>query len=199
MTAAILGPILSGGASALVGGLLSKGGTKQKTIPRPRFQTQLIDQLLQGLQGSGPLANLFQADPSAFQRSVVDPLLQQFQSQTAPGIQQRFISQGQQRGTPLESALTRAGTDVQGQINQLFLPFQQGAQQNQLSAIAQLLGIQPEQQQTQITGFGGALSGLSASGAIPNLIEQLAPPKTQLGSPSFLRRGFENDPTVPVR
>jgi hypothetical protein len=178
-----LGPLLSGGASALLGGLFAGKGTKEKQIQPQRepFQRELIDQLLQGLQGQGPLANLFQADAGAFQQGVVDPLLQQFQTQTAPGIQQKFIQSGQQRGTPLESSLARAGLDVQGQINQQFLPFQQGAQNRQQEAIKQLLGLSPLQPttQTDITGFGGALRGLDQSGAIPKFLEQLFKPKEE--------------------
>ncbi len=169
--AAFLGPILGGLASGAAGGLFSKFGTKQRDTT-PKFQKQLIDQLLQGLQGQGPLASMFQTDQGAFQTSVADPLLQQFQQQTAPEIQQKFIASGQQRGTPLESSLTRAGTDVQSKINELFLPFQQGAQNRQQQAIQQLLGFSPSSE-TDITPFGGAAAGFLQSGGIENIIKQL--------------------------
>jgi hypothetical protein len=172
-----LGSLGTGAASALVGGLLQGLGSKKKTKqPQlPGFQRETIDQLLAGLKGQGPLANLFQSDAGAFQSSVVDPLLSQFQTQTAPAIQQRFISQGQQRGSPLNTALSQAGTDVQSQINQLFLPFQQQGQQNQLAAISKLLGVNVPQptESTQLTPFGGALAGFSQSGELPNIIESL--------------------------
>lgn len=194
-----LGPLISGGASAVLGGLFSGKGTKQKTKTRERepFQRELIDQLLQGLQGQGPLANLFQTDQDAFQKSIADPLLQQFQSQTAPGIQQKFIQQGQQRGTPIESALARAGLDVQGQINQQFLPFQQDALNRQQNAVNQLLGLPAPQQttQTQFTPLGGAIGGLTGSGDIQDFLRQLLGPgsgqQSQQGfQPTQQRRGF---------
>lgn len=170
---AFLGPLLAGGASAGVSALFNKFGSQQKTPKTPKFQRQLIDQLLQGLQGGGPFASLFQADIGAFQKSVSDPLQQQFRDVTAPGIQQSFISSGQQRGTPLESALGRAGLDVQQDINKLFLPFQQGAQTRQQDAISRILGFQTPQSQTQLTPFGAGAAGLAQSGSIEELIKQL--------------------------
>lgn len=171
--AAFLPAIASAATSALIGHLLSSGGTKQEPVQREAFQRQLIDQILQGVQGEGPFANLFQADQGVFQQSIVDPLLQQFQTQTAPGIQQRFIASGQQRGTPLETALARGGLNVQNDINKLFLPFQQGAQNRQSSAINQLLGLPSPGTQSSITPLGGALAGLQSSNAIPDLIQSL--------------------------
>lgn len=168
---AFLGPIFKGAASAGLGALASRG-FRQKRVKPPKFQRELVDQLLQGLQGEGPFAQLFQADQEAFQRGVSDPLLQQFREQTAPQIQQRFIAEGQQRGTPLESALTRAGVDVQSNINRQFLPFQQGAQNRQQQAINQLLGIK-QQMQSQVTPFGGALAGILGSGAVGDISEQI--------------------------
>lgn len=144
----------------------------------PGAQQDLIDQLLLGLTaGQGPFANLFGGGAEAFQTSIADPLLQQFQQQTAPAIQQKFIAEGQQRGTPLESALTRAGTDVQSQIDKLFLPFQQQQQQNVLSAIGSILGLKFPG--ADLSPTGGFFAGLQGSGAIPDLVASLLNPGTQ--------------------
>ena len=156
---------------AIIGALTAGKGTNQRDIT-PKFQTDLINQLLSGIKGEGPLASLFGTDINAFQTSVSDPLQNIFQKQIAPGIQQASIASGQQRGTPLESQLARAGVDVQGGINQLFLPFQQQGQQNMQDVIGKILGFSP-QTQTSPDALGGALRGLGQSGALPNLIQQI--------------------------
>jgi len=196
---AILPAVASAATSAILGSVLSGSGTKTKKQKPEKFQREIIDQLLAGLQGGGPFADLFSTDPQAFKTSVSDPLMQQFSDITAPGIQQRFIASGQHLGTPIETALSRAGTDVQSQINQLFLPFLQGQQQRSLSGIQSLLGIGAPQVTSSPTALGGALSGLASSGQVPNIISGLLgsfgvgsgqPPQTNLLSNLTGREGF---------
>lgn len=169
---AFIPALVSSALSAATGGLLASGVGSKRVDRTPKFQRELIDQILQGLQGQGPFAGLFQADEAAFQKSIADPLLQQFKTQTAPNIQQSFIASGQQRGTPLESSLARAGLDVQGQINQQFLDFQKGAQDRQFQGIKQALSFKPDIQQ-QLTPFGGVLRGLAGSGDVNALVKSL--------------------------
>src|SRR3990172_6059625 len=101
MTAAIIAALIQ---AAAIGGsayYTNKYGTKTSDVKGPEYKRELIDKLLMGLQGSGPYASLFSASPEAFERGVVNPLMKNFQNQVAPGIQQKFISSGQYRGTPM--------------------------------------------------------------------------------------------------
>ena len=138
-----IGGLVGGIAGGIGGGML--GRRKEQTIPSQETpiqgrQRELLDQLLGSLQGNGPFSNLFQADEGAFQRSIVDPAMQRFQSQIAPNIQQQFIAGGQQRGTGLEDTLARAGVDLNQMINQQYLPFQQAGLERKQRGLESVLG-----------------------------------------------------------
>lgn len=147
--------------AAQIGSSILGRKKKERRSPIEKRQKQLIDQILGSLTGEGPLSDLFQADDAAFQRSVVDPSMQRFRDRIAPQIQQQFIASGQQRGTGLEDTLTRAGVDLQSNIDQLFLPFMQGAQNRKLGAIGNILGQPAGRTQPGVSAFEAGLgSGL---------------------------------------
>lgn len=154
-------------------GAASNSFTKDKAGKPPKFQRKLIDQVLQGLQGTGPFADLFSGGEDAFKKSISDPLLQKFRTQTAPNIQQSFIASGQQRGSPLDVALARGGLDVQGQIDQLFLPFQQQKDAAKQNAINSILGFGVPGGTTGITPLGGAAAGFQSAGGFNTLFDFL--------------------------
>lgn len=124
--ATVGGPILSS--------IFGASGRESQLTPQ---QEQLQQQLIQGLGGSGPLGLLGQFNFDNFQRDVGDPLRQQFQQRTVPGIQQRFAGLGQLRGTSSGDTITRAGADLEGQIANL--GFQ--GQQNSLDRILRGAGL----------------------------------------------------------
>jgi len=152
-------------AAPIIGGLL--GRKKQKETPIQRHQRSTIDQILQGVQGQGPLAGLFQGDEEAFDKSYVQPALSMFQNQIAPQIQQSYIAEGQQRGSGLEDTLARAGVDLEQMLAQQYGQFQQGAQNRAIQALGGTLGAGP--------GFQG-------QGERSPFIESLA---GTLGTPGF--------------
>lgn len=78
-------------------------------------QQDLLNQLIQQIMGG---QGGFGFDEDFFQRSFADPALRQFETQTAPSIQQRFIGAGAGRGSNVQDVLARAGADVQGGIDQ---------------------------------------------------------------------------------
>lgn len=136
-----MGPALSI-AAPILGGLLG-GSNKPKETAIQKQQRLLIDQILQGVQGSGPYAHLFQTDDAAFQRSFVDPAMAMFRNQITPQIQQGFIADGQQRGSGLEDTLTRAGVDLEGMLASQYGDFQQSGINRILGALSGVMGAGP--------------------------------------------------------
>ena len=137
-TAALLQAGLGMGASA-IGGLFgrNKGPTQQQ-----QNQQNHIDQILAGLRGEGPYAQMFSADRETFDQMYGDPAREQFRTQTTPAIQQGYIASGQQRGTGMEDTLTRAGVNMDQMLNQQYGQYQQNAMGNQMNAINAILGYQ---------------------------------------------------------
>jgi hypothetical protein len=132
-------------------------------------QEDLLNNLMMGLQGQGSMAGLFGVDPEFFQQSFVDPAMRQFEQRTAPAIQQRFIASGGARGSNVQDSLTRAGADMQGQLNQTLAGLINQAQNRamqgaQLGLGTQAFGFQeiPGQEgflQQMAGGLAGGLTG----------------------------------------
>lgn len=105
---------------------------------------------------------------SAFQTGVVNPLLQNYQQQILPAIQQRFVDANAGSSSALNQALSSSAQDLTTALGSQYIPFMQGQQQNTLAALGQLGGLgtqqtfQPmiEQQQgllNPLLGLGGQL------------------------------------------
>lgn len=127
-------------------------------------QDDLLNNLMMGLQGQGPMAGLFGVDQQSFQNSFVDPMMRQFEQRTAPAIQQRFIASGGARGSNVQDTLTRAGADVQGQINQKLAELISQAQNRAMQGAQLGLG-------TQAFGFQ---ENPGQTGLIPQLASGIA-------------------------
>jgi len=173
---AIIAALISA-AGSIGGGSLASRGAKETGIQGQ--QRQLIDQLLASLTGEGPFSELFQTDEAAFQKSFVDPAKQIFKEQISPQIQQSFISGGQQRGTGLDDTLTRAGVDLDQNLNQQFLQFQQGGQNRIAQILSQILG-QGAGAPQQLTGgeafgqaVGGFFSGQGGQKSIDRIFDEI--------------------------
>lgn len=139
LTSALIG----GGAQALgsIGsGLLARNRKKPEKTKRQRQKEELIDQLLNSLQGGGPYSDLFEMDEAGFQKSIVDPAKARFRNQIAPQIKQSYIAGGQQGGTGLEDSLARAGVDLDQMINEQYLNYSSGARDRKAQLIQSILG-----------------------------------------------------------
>lgn len=81
-------------------------------------------------------------DPSSletmFKGSVADPARQQFQQQTLPGIQERFIAGGASRGGAMNRAAVGAGANLESGLSAQLAQLLGGAEQGQLNRQAQL-------------------------------------------------------------
>ena len=174
-TAALLQAGLGMGASA-IGGLFgrNKGPTQQQ-----QNQQNQIDQILAGLRGEGPYAQMFSADRETFDQMYGDPAREQFRTQTTPAIQQGYIASGQQRGTGMEDTLTRAGVNMDQMLNQQYGQYQQNAMANQMNAINSILGYQgqPNQQSAgsaAMQGVGGYFAGSGFGSNLDDILKALA-------------------------
>ena len=86
-----------------------------------------------------------QTSPEAFQQSVVNPLMQNYQQQVLPAIQQRFVDANAGSSSALNQALASSANDLVTQLGSFYLPFRQSQQQTQLSAAQGLAGLaQPQ-------------------------------------------------------
>lgn len=122
----------------------------------------IIQQAMSGQGGFG-------FDEDFFNQNFVEPALRQFESRTAPSIQQKFIAAGAGRGSSLEDALTRAGADVQGSLDQQRAQLLNQALNRQLQAAGlglgtQAFGVQVNPAETGLfqevaSGFGQAFGG----------------------------------------
>ncbi|HJZ04602.1 MAG TPA: hypothetical protein VJ327_01915 [Patescibacteria group bacterium] len=165
LLASIAGPVASG--------LLNK--SKPKESPIQKQQRKSVDEILAGTKGSGPYANLFASDIDAFQKSYVDPTIDMFSNQISPQIQQSYIASGQQRGTGMEDALTRAGIDMQKLLSQQYGQFQESAMDRQMRALGLAQGAGPgvAPGDTSSERMGQAASGYLASPGYSDLLERI--------------------------
>jgi hypothetical protein len=176
MTMALVMAAIGAGTSAL-GGVAGRQTGKQSQTQK--MQSSQIDQILAGIQGQGPYADLFQADEAAFQKSYVDPAMSRFKNQITPGIQQSYIASGQQRGTGLEDTLTRAGVDMNSLLNEAYGQFQGQAQNRQMSGLNAALGYSGGAPAAQgawqaagqgLAGYGASQGGQQSLSSILDLL-----------------------------
>tara|TARA_R110000868_G_scaffold182762_3_gene423836 strand:- start:9974 stop:10570 length:597 start_codon:yes stop_codon:yes gene_type:complete len=162
------GALVGAGANFLASSASSLFAPKPKKSKVQQMKELTMDDIMAGIRGEGPYSYLFNMDESAFQRGVADPAMARFNNQWAPQIQQQYISSGQQRGTGLEDTLTRAGVDLNQQINEQYWNAQQQANQNKLGALTGSLNWQDPYSE-QPSAFDSFLSGgagyLQSSGA----------------------------------
>jgi len=150
--------------TSVAGGFFGGGGgdteTKQQKMTR-----KTLDDILASIKGEGSFNDLFNLDEDAFQRSIVDPALRRFEQQTAPQIQQKFISSGLQRGTGLDDALTRAGVDLESNIDQLYGDFRNQGMERMMRALGLITGAGSGAANPLTSGqqFGQAAAGYASS------------------------------------
>lgn len=108
----VLGPAFSSGRDFLFG----TSGQQKERSKLTGGQNDLLDFLLESiLSGTGP----FGFDEESFQRDFVDPAMRQFETRTAPAIQQKAISRGTVGSSGLDKRIADAGADVQSNLDVL--------------------------------------------------------------------------------
>jgi hypothetical protein len=198
-----IGTTVGGILGAAAGGLFGRRKNRETKIQKK--QRELVDDLLSSLKGNGPYSGLFTANPDDFERSFAAPARARFRNQTAPQIQQKYISLGMQNSTGLEDALTRAGVDMDQLINENYLNYLQGAQNRASSAIGQILGQGAGASSAQswgdsaLEGIGGYLSSPSFRNNIEGILNAFNKQKNnqqennQQEIPDKPRKGYVND------
>ncbi len=121
------GPI-GAAAGGIVGGIagLFGGGRKKKKKKISRLdkkQQELNDMQHQAVLGEGPLADLYNYDPEAansvFDQITARPAQRNFREQTVPGITGSFRKNGLMDSSYVGDALSKAGRDVQENLDAL--------------------------------------------------------------------------------
>lgn len=177
-TGATIGSIIPGigtgigaGIGGLFGGLSSLFGSRPKRRSTfDKTQKNLYKQYAAGLQGQGQFADLFNFDANSarenFNQMYAQPAYQQFQENVIPGITGQFRGGNLQNSSYLGGALSKAGTDVQNNLNanlsNMLYQGQQSALERRLQSLQNMLGMQTfAQEQRQPNGVESILSGLS--------------------------------------
>lgn len=191
MASALLNALLPA-VGPLLGGIFSRRQSEE--TPIQGRQREVIDQILSSIQGEGPFSDLFNMNEDAFQKSFVEPAKRQFQTQIAPQIQQSYIASGQQRGTGIEDALTRAGVNLDDMLNQYRFQQMQQGQERQLGALERILGQGPGAAPEQTFGqvFQPALGGYFASPAFNEGISSILDRFGRNKPKQMQRQGFES-------
>lgn len=105
---------------------------------------------------------------AGFQKGVVDPMMQIYEQQTVPALQQRFVDANASSSSAMNQALGQSAQDLTTSLGSQYLPYMQGQQQNTLQALNQVGGLagqqtyQPYQQQGALPAL---LQGLGTAGA----------------------------------
>ncbi len=146
-----------GGIVGLTSGLFKKKKQKKKkpiSTLDPQ-QQQLYNEYISSLRGEGPHASLFNYDSEAananFEKNVGRPAYRQFEENIIPGITGQFRKANIGQSSYTGEALSRAGRDVQENLDALRSDMQfqgqQQANQNKQNAINQILNMQTTAQQ----------------------------------------------------
>ncbi len=147
-TGSAFGPIGSavGGLGGGLLGLFSKRKKKKKISTLDKNQTDLYDKYTQGINGKGDFAGLFNFDSKSasdlFTKTTAQPAYKNFKENVIPGITGQFRGGNLQNSSYLAGALSKAGTDVQTNLdNQLAQMLHKGQEDSVNRRINGLNGI----------------------------------------------------------
>lgn len=155
---------------AFVASIISDLINSKANTKATRGRNQLLQQAQQGVQGKGPLAELFgPADIDQlrefFNAGIRQPAEKQFKEQTIPNIFQAFGSD-QARGSDFQNALAQAASDFElGQESQFanfYLQDRANRAGNSSNLISRLLSTD---ETPQSSVFANTLSGIASGGS----------------------------------
>lgn len=132
-------PMAISALSTMGGAYLASSGKDNNTRTQGKNK-HTVDEIMAGLKGEGPYADIYSTSDEDFQKYYVDPAKSTFKNQIAPQIQQSYIASGLQRGTGLDDSLSRAGVDMDQMINSAYMDYMNNAMNRRESGIKQVLG-----------------------------------------------------------
>lgn len=149
------GPIGTG-VGAVVGGIAGLFGSKKKKKKAKPISTldpkqqALYDDYIASLRGKGPFSAMYDFDAegynNVFDKTVARPAYRNFQENVIPGITGQFRGRNIMNSSYTGEALSRAGRDVQenldAQRSANIFAGQQQANQNRMNGIQNVLGMQ---------------------------------------------------------
>lgn len=146
-TGAVVGGVV-GGASGLFGGKKKKKPKKRSTLD-PQTQA-LYDDYIASIRGEGPMKDLYNFDAEGyndvFDKTVGRAANRNFNENIIPGITGQFRSNNLMNSSYAGESLSRAGRDVQENLDALrsqnVFQGQQQANQNKYNAINSVLNTQ---------------------------------------------------------
>lgn len=117
----VWGPIIAGGVALASAALSSRKKKAKKRSTMDKNQQKLWKEYHDAIHGQGPLADLYNYDAQKaqqnFQQYYGEPAYQSFQENVVPQVTGQFRSKNLQNSTYAGQALSRAGRDVQNDIN----------------------------------------------------------------------------------
>ena len=132
-----VGTAIGGVVGGLVGGiagLFGKKNKKKKLSTLDKRQQELNRQQHESILGKGPLADLYNYDPQAanavFDKNTARPAQRNFAENTVPTITGAFRNQGLQNSSYVGDSLSKAGRDVQENLDALRSQYLYGEQNN---------------------------------------------------------------------
>lgn len=106
------------------------------------------------------------SDMDAFKAGVVDPMMQQYQQQVLPGLQQRFVDANAGSSSALNQALASSANDLTTQMSANYIPFMQGQQQTRLQAAQGYAALSNPYVDLYKQGHANRLAALSGIGGM---------------------------------
>jgi hypothetical protein len=149
-----VGTAIGAGVGGLVGGIAGLFGNKKKKAKKRSTldpqQQALYNDYISSIRGEGPMKDLYnfnaQGYNDVFDKTIGRQANRNFQENTIPSITGQFRSKGLQNSSYVGESLSRAGRDVQENLDALrsqnIFQGQQQANQNKQNAINNTLGMQ---------------------------------------------------------
>lgn len=173
------GPIGTG-VGAVVGGLTGLFGSKKKKKKPKQISTldpkqqALYNDYVSSIRGEGPFNDLYQYDTEGanqnFDQNVSRPAYRNFQENIIPGITGQFRSNNLQNSSYTGEALSRAGRNVQenldAQRSNMIFGGQENAKQNKQNSMNNILNMQT---------FAYDRPGAQNPGTIDQILGKLGP------------------------
>lgn len=177
---------LIGGAIGGLGGLFGGGSKPKKRSRFDKTQKGIYADYANAIQsGGGPLGDIygqFNADEirNLYEQLYAQPAYQNFQENVVPTITGQFRGQNLQNSSYLGGALSKAGTDVQNNLNaqlsNMLYNAQQAAIDRRSRGVENLLNMNTfDYQKPQASPFESLINGLS-SGAGQLIAKKFASP-----------------------